>query len=195
MIFQNVTVQTIVCRAHGTERPILKLSGTGAQPAGLTQTQSQDQAGVWTLRFYVAPGTYDLDVSVPYRPGNPGCVYLTQFTVLPGYDRHFAGMLMPPTVIGGLGFNRSVYGTLPFAGMMATIQPVDVADAPEAPVPVDGTMYDAESLGAMRYLLRFYFTPGDMEGAKFRLVEIDLRKTDQLMRIQRDVTVGDLTCR
>jgi hypothetical protein len=194
MILQNVTVQAIVCRAHDTERPVLKLSGVAAavaEPAGLTE--SQDQEGAWTLRFSVPPGTYTLDVIAPYRHGNPGCVYLTRFTVLPGYDRHFAGMLMPPKVIGGLGFNRSVYGTLPFMGMVATIQPLDVHDAPETRIPVDGTMYDAESLGAMRYILRFYFTPGDMEGPKFGSVQIDLRKTRQLTKIQRAVTVQDLT--
>jgi hypothetical protein len=98
-------------------------------------------------------------------------------------------------MIDGLGFNRSVYGTLPFTGMVATIQPLDVREASETRVPVDGTMYDAESLGANRYLLRFYFTPGDMEGPKFGSVEIDLRNTVQLTKIRRDVTVQDLTTR
>jgi hypothetical protein len=116
MIFQNVTVQAIVCRAHETERPELKLSGTAAQPTRLME--SQDPEGAWTMRFSLPPGTYAMDVSVPYHPGTPGCVYLTR-----------------------------------------------------------------------------YFTPGDMEGPKFGSVRIDLRNTRQLTKIQRDVTVGDLTPR
>jgi len=194
MIFQNVTVQAIVCRAHAAERPTLKLTGAAAAAVEPTRlTESQDREGAWTLRFSVPPSTYTLDISVPYRAGTPGCTFLTRFTVLPGYDRHFAGMLAAPTRIGGERFNRSIYGILPFTGMVATIQPLDIHDAPEVRVPVDGTMYDAESLGAMRYLLRFYFTPGDMEGPKCGSVEVDLRDTNQVTKIQRDVTVQDLT--
>jgi len=94
-------------------------------------------------------------------------------------------------MIGGEGYNRSIAGALPFDGMFATIQNMDYPAA-EEPISVDGTMYDAENLGAARYLLRFYLTENDMEGDKFASFEFDFRHTAQLTHIERTVTLADL---
>lgn len=77
--------------------------------------------------------------------------------------------------------------------MDVTVHPTDYPNAPEMNVPVDGTMYDAELLGAHRYLFRFYLTPQDMEGTKSMRVLIDLRKTAPLTKVRRDLTVDDLS--
>ena len=187
---QTATVQLIPCASRPNDVPRLVLTGSGHSVQHFEANQNAH--AVWGFIFQVSPGVYLLNATIPYKPGHPGCVYLTRFAVLPGYDRHLVGALAPPSRIGGENYDRSVYGTLPFAGMYVTVQPMDLPHAPEMLVPVDGTMYDAELLGPHRYVLRFYLTPQDMEGTKFARVEMDFRTTTPLARIRRDLTASDL---
>ncbi len=190
---QNVTVRTIVCPQHGAEQPNSQLVWSSVPAASAEKAVPIRSAdGLWTFNLQLAPGTYVLDVGVPYRDRNtPGCSYLTAFTVLRGHDRHLVGAVAAPTMIGGEGYNRSIAGTLPFDGMFATIQNMDYPDS-EEPISVDGRVYDAENLGPARYLLRFYLTENDMEGNKFASFEYDFRHTAQLTHIERAVTLDDL---
>lgn len=187
---QTVTVRLIPCASRPSETPLFGITDSGRHTRHFEGTQGAQ--AVWVYTFRLAPGTYSLSATIPYKPGHPGCVYLTRFAVLSGHDRQMVGALARPSRIGGENYYRSIYGTLPFLGMNVTIQPTDYPNAPEILVPVDGTMYDAELLGPHQYQLRFYLTPQDVEGTKFSRVQIDFRMTSALTTLRRDLTATDL---
>lgn len=182
---QAVTIRLIVCPSHAMARPTLQIFG--AQPQALEESTAKRAIdGIWTFSLRLPPGYYGLAATVPRDENGHGCSHLEQFAVLLGYDRHLVGALDGP-YIDGEGFTRSLAGTLPFENMVVTKQRLDYP-MEEIPVAVDGTMYDAESLGPYPYLLRFYL-PGSDQYTSF---EIDFRHTAPNSRLQRNLVLAEI---
>ena len=184
-VTQAVTVRLIVCPSHAMQQSTLQILGAPAQYLRDTAaTRAID--GTWTFSLRLPPGFYYLTAAVPKDEHGSGCSHLEQFAVIFGHDRHLVGALAG-SYIGGEGFNRSLAGTIPFENMVVTKQGLDYPMA-ESPVAVDGTMYDAESLGPHPYLLRFYL-PGSEQYTSF---EIDFRHTASGSRLQRNMPLDEI---
>jgi hypothetical protein len=184
-VTQAVRIKLIVCPSHAMEQPTLRILGAPAQYlTGAVATKGID--GTWTFSLRLPPGFYYLIADLPKDEHGYGCSHLQQFAVLPGHDRHLVGALAG-SHIGGEGFDRSAAGTLPFENMVVTEQRLDYP-MEESPVAVDGTIYDAESLGPHPYLLRFYL-PGSEQYTSF---EIDFRHTPSGSYLQRNLTLDDI---
>jgi hypothetical protein len=173
-------MRLIVCPSYAMERPTLEILGAAAQYVKAAAA-AQALDGTWTFSLRLPAGHYYLIARVARK-----CNHLEQFAVLPGHDRHLVGALAGQ-YIGGEGYDRSVAGTVPFENMIVTKQRLDYPMA-ESPVAVDGTMYDAESLGPHPYLLRFYL-PGSSQYTSF---EVDFRHTPSGSHLQRNLDLDEI---
>lgn len=183
---QAVTIRLIVCAAHAMEQPTLQILGAPTQYVN-DSTAARALDGTWTLSLRLPPGYYYLTAVVPRNERDCGCSHLERFAVLPGHDRHLAGVLRAGGYIGGEGFDRALVGSVPFENMAVTEQRLDYPMA-EIPVEVDGTMYDAESLGPHPYLLRFYLPGSD----RYTSFEIDFRHTASGSHLQRNLGLDEV---
>jgi hypothetical protein len=192
-VTQAVTLTLIVCPASAADQPVLAFLGPQVRqnPQPFAQYIKDAAAaklpnGTWQFAFRLPPGKYYLTASTPFAKKN-GCFANQPFAVIAGHDRHLVAAMVAPFRIGGEGYDRSIAGALPFPGMIVTGQQPGYPTQVQ-PIAVDGTMYDAESLGAHRYLLRFYL-PGSDE---YTSVEADFTHTAPGSHLQRNLTLADV---